>query len=80
MLFFFENLANTTTSIQNIDVDVFANNFNYLCAIDNCKSTATDGYTVFSRTNTTITDLINTSQLLPFFVPAISKLGYKGCI
>jgi len=76
MLFFFENLTNTTTSIQNIDIDVFVNNVNYLSAIENRMSIVVDGYTIFSRTSTTIINLINTNSI--YHSTAFKKYGHAG--
>ena len=50
MLFFFEELNSTTTSIQNIDIDIFYNNFRYLHEIDHSTSMIDiDGNTCFVR-------------------------------
>lgn len=38
MLFFFEELNNTTTSVQNIDIDLYDNNLRYLREIDHATS------------------------------------------
>lgn len=55
MLFFFEELNNTTTSIQNIDIDLYDNNLKYLHEIDHATfQTDTSGDTYFRRQSTTV--------------------------
>lgn len=76
MLFYFEELASNTTSVQNIDVDIFANNFSYLDAIDSDTSALRDGYTLFSRSTTTITGLINNNRI--YHSTAFKKYGHNG--
>lgn len=55
MLFFFEELNNSTTAIQNIDIDIYDNNYRYLREIDHSTNrTDTNGNTYFVRSTTSL--------------------------
>lgn len=55
MLFFFESLNDETTSIQNIDIDLFDTNYRYLSDIDIAqKDFDTDGNTYFVRSSVSV--------------------------
>lgn len=55
MLFFFESLNDETTSIQNIDIDLFDTNYRYLSDIDIAqKNYDTDGNTYFVRASVSV--------------------------
>lgn len=75
-LFFFESPSNTTTSIQDIDIDVFANNLNYLKKIDSSLSTIVNNKTVFSRSTSDITDLTGNNTV--YHSSAFKKHGHTG--
>ena len=76
MLFFFENLSNTTTNIQDIDIDVFSNNLDYLNSIDTYNCTTVDTNIVFSRANTKITNLKKSNII--YHSTAFKKHGHTG--
>ena len=76
MLFFFENLSNTTTSIQDIDIDVFANNINYLNRIDTVPCTIVDNKTMILRATSDITDLRRNNTI--YHSTAFKKHGHTG--
>ena len=55
MLFFFEELNNTTTSVQNIDIDIYNNNFRYLREIDQPSGrTDVNGNTYYVRSTASL--------------------------
>lgn len=78
MLFFFKELNNTTTSVQNIDIDLYDNNISYLCEIDHATSqTDMNGDTYFRRQSTTVpSHLTNTD--LTLHSSAYKKYGHTG--
>ena len=78
MLFFFETLNNATTSSQNIDIDLYANNLKYLCANDAAtRQIDSNGNTHFVRSSTAVPP-----QLFPFDLmlhsTAYKKYGHTG--
>lgn len=78
MLFFFEKLNSTTTSVQNIDIDIFDNNFKYLQEIDSPTTrTDTNGNTYFIRlTNQVPQNLLVDDSILHSC--AYKKYGHTG--
>lgn len=78
MLFFFEELNNTTTSVQNIDIDLYDNNLKYLHEIDHATSqTDTSGDTYFRRQSTTVPPHL-TNWDLTLHSSAYKKYGHTG--
>lgn len=78
MLFFFEELNNTTTSVQSIDIDLYDNNLRYLCEIDHATSqTDTYGNTYFRRQSITIPPYL-TNWDLTLHSSAYKKYGHTG--
>lgn len=78
MLFFFEELNNTTTSVQNIDIDLYDNNLKYLREINHASSqTDTNGDTHFRRQSTTIPPHL-TNRDLTLHSSAYKKYGHTG--
>ena len=78
MLFFFEELNNTTTSVQNIDIDLYNNNLKYLHEIDHATSqTDTSGDTYFRRQSTTVPPRL-TNWDLTLHSSAYKKYGHTG--
>ena len=77
MLFFFEELNSTSTSAQNIDVDIYDNNFRYLKEIDNstCRTDA-NGDTYFVRSATSLPQLTDLNSSLHSY--AYKKYGHTG--
>lgn len=78
MLFFFEKLNDTTTSVQNIDIDIFDNNIKYLQEIDYPTTrTDTNGNTYFIRlTNQVPQNLLVDNSILHSC--AYKKYGHTG--
>lgn len=78
MLFFFEELNNTTTSIQNIDIDLYDNNLKYLHEIDHATfQTDTSGDTYFRRQSTTVPPRLMNWDLT-LHSSAYKKYGHTG--
>lgn len=78
MLFFFEELNNITTSVQNIDIDLYDNNLRYLCGIDHATSrTDMNGDTYFRRQSTTIPPHLANGDLI-LHSSAYKKYGHTG--
>ena len=78
MLFFFEELNNTTTSVQNIDIDLYDNNLRYLREIDHATShTYTSGDTYFRRQSTTVPPNLENCDLT-LHSSAYKKYGHTG--
>lgn len=78
MLFFFEELNNTTTSVQNIDIDIYDNNFRYLREID-LPSDRTDvnGNTYYIRSNVNLPQYLTDSNFT-LHSSAYKKYGHTG--
>ncbi len=78
MLFFFKELNNTTTSFENIDIDLYDNNLRYLREIDTAtRQTDVSGNTYFIRSSTTIPTHL-TSWDLMLHSSAYKKYGHAG--
>lgn len=78
MLFFFEELNNTTTSIQNIDIDLYDNNLKYLCKIDiPTRYVDTNGNTHFVRQSTALPAYLTNWDLV-LHSSAYKKYGHTG--
>lgn len=78
MLFFFEELNNTTTSFQSIDIDLYDNNLKYLHEID-CATSQIDanGNTYFLRQTTDVPPYL-TNWDLTLHSSAYKKYGHTG--
>lgn len=78
MLFFFNELNNTTTSIQNIDIDIYDNNFRYLREINHpAGRTDANGNTYFVRSTTSLPQCL-TAQENMLHSSAYKKYGHTG--
>ena len=78
MLFFFEELNNTTTAFQSIDIDLYDNNLRYLRENDNStRQIDTTGNTVFVRQSTNVPPYL-TSWDLTLHSSAHKKYGHAG--
>lgn len=78
MLFFFEELNNTTTSVQSIDIDIYDNNFRYLREIDHSTNmTDANGNTYFTRPTTSLPPYL-TDWDLALHSSAYKKYGHTG--
>lgn len=78
MLYFFEELNNSTTSVQSIDIDLYDNNLKYLHAIDYASSQIdTKGNTYFVR-QTAYLPLHLTNWDLTLHSSAYKKYGHTG--
>lgn len=78
MLFFFEELNNTTTASQSIDIDLYDNNLRYLQGNDNAtRRIDTAGNTYFVR-ETTIVPPYLTDWNLTLHSSAYKKYGHAG--
>lgn len=78
MLFFFEELNNTTTSVQSIDIDLYYNNLKYLNDIDYAANiTDPKGNTYFIRKTTTLPKPLADSDVT-LHSSAYKKTGHKG--
>jgi hypothetical protein len=78
MLFFFEELNNTTTAFQSIDIDLYDNNLRYLRENDNStRQIDTTGNTVFVRQSTNVPPHL-TSWDLTLHSSAYKKYGHTG--
>lgn len=77
MLFFFEELNSTSTSAQNIDIDIYDNNFRYLKEIDHPTiRTDANGDTYFIRSTTNLPHLTDWNSSL--HSSAYKKYGHTG--
>lgn len=77
MLFFFEELNSTSTSAQNIDIDIYDNNFRYLKEIDHSAiRTDANGDTYFIRSTTNLPHLTDWDSSL--HSSAYKKYGHTG--
>lgn len=77
MLFFFAELNGTSTSAQNIDIDIYDNNFRYLKEIDHPTiRTDANGDTYFIRATTSLPHL--TDWNLSLHSSAYKKYGHTG--
>lgn len=78
MLFFFEELNNSTTSFQSIDIDLFDNNLRYLQAIDNVASRIdANGNTFLVRRSTEPSLRLQKFDYI-FHSSAYKKYGHAG--
>lgn len=78
MLFFFNELNNTTTSIQSIDIDIYDNNFRYLREINHPTGrTDLNGNTYFVRSTTSLPQCL-TAQENMLHSSAYKKYGHTG--
>lgn len=77
MLFFFEELNDTTTASQSIDIDLYDNNLKYLCENDNAiRQIDIAGNTYFVRGTTIVPHLANWD--LTLHSSAYKKYGHTG--
>lgn len=77
MLFFFEELNSASTSAQNIDIDIYDNNFRYLKEIDHPTiRTDANGDTYFIRSTTNLPHLTDWNSSL--HSSAYKKYGHTG--
>lgn len=78
MLFFFDELNNTTTASQSIDIDLYDNNLRYLREIDNAtRRFDTAGNTYFVRQATIVPPYL-TDWDLTLHSSAYKKYGHGG--
>ncbi len=78
MLFFFDKLNNTTTSIQSIDIDIYDNNFKYLREIDQPSGrTDVSGNTYYVRSNVNLPQYLADSNFT-LHSSAYKKYGHTG--
>ena len=78
MLFFFEELNNTTTSVQSIDIDLYDNNLKYLQEIDHASSQIdVKGNTYFVRQTTNLPPYLSNWDLA-LHSSAYKKYGHTG--
>ena len=78
MLFFFEELNNTTSSVQSIDIDLYDNNLKYLRENDKAtRQVDTNGNTYFVRPSTVISPRLASSDLT-LHSSAYKKYGHTG--
>lgn len=78
MLFFFEELNNTTTSVQSIDIDLYDNNLKYLQEIDHASSQIdVKGNTYFVRQTTNLPPYLANWDLT-LHSSAYKKYGHTG--
>lgn len=78
MLFFFEELNNTTTASQSIDIDLYDNNLRYLRENDNAiRQIDTTGNTFFVRQTTVVPPYL-TDWNLTLHSSAYKKHGHTG--
>ena len=78
MLFFFEELNNTTTSVQSIDIDIYDNNFRYLHEIDQPSNmTDSNGNTYYVRSNVNLPQYLADSNFA-LHSSAYKKYGHTG--
>lgn len=77
MLFFFEELNSSSTSAQNIDIDIYDNNFRYLKEIDHSITrTDANGDTYFIRSTTNLPHMADWDSSL--HSSAYKKYGHTG--
>ena len=77
MLFFFEELNSSSTSAQNIDIDIYDNNFRYLKEIDHpITRTDANGDTYFIRSTTNLPHMADWDSSL--HSSAYKKYGHTG--
>lgn len=77
MLFFFEELNSSSTSAQNIDIDIYDNNFRYLKEIDHpITRTDANGDTYFIRSTTNLPHMAGWDSSL--HSSAYKKYGHTG--
>lgn len=77
MLFFFEELNSASTSAQNIDIDIYDNNFRYLKEIDHpITRTDANGDTYFIRSTTNLPLMADWDSSL--HSSAYKKYGHTG--
>lgn len=77
-LFFFEELNNSTTSLQSIDIDIYNNNFIYLREIDQPSSkTDIDGTTYYVRSTANLPQCLTDSDVV-LHSSAYKKYGHTG--
>lgn len=78
MLFFFEQLNYTTTPVQSIDIDLYANNLRYLRENDTAiRQIDANGNTYFVRLTTTVPAHLY-DQDLALHSSAYKKYGHEG--
>lgn len=78
MLFFFEELNNTTTSVQSIDIDLYDNNLKYLHEIDHASSQIdAKGNTYYVRQTTNLPPFLSNWDLT-LHSSAYKKYGHTG--
>jgi predicted restriction endonuclease len=78
MLFFFESLNNESTSIQNIDVDIYDNNYKYLSDINIAKKELDpEGNTYFVRSSVSVPPHLNEWDK-KLHSSAFKKYGHTG--
>lgn len=78
MLFFFEELNDATTSVQSIDIDLYANNLRYLREIDiSTRQVDANGNTYFIRSSTAVLPYL-TDHDLTLHSSAYKKYGHAG--
>lgn len=78
MLFFFEELNNTSTSVQSIDIDLYDNNLKYLQKIDHAlKQIDTKGNKYFVRQTTALPSYLSNWDLT-LHSSAYKKYGHTG--
>lgn len=77
-LFFFEKLNDSTTPLQNIDVDIYANNLKYIFEINSGVSkTDENGNTFFVRQTANIPSHLSSSGRM-LYSSAYKKYGHTG--
>jgi len=78
MLFFFESLNDETTSIQNIDIDLYENNYKYLSDINIVKKELdSEGNTYFVRSSASVPQHLNEWDK-KLHSSAYKKYGHTG--
>lgn len=78
MLFFFEELNNTTTSVQSIDIDLYDNNLKYLHEIDHASSQIdAKGNTYYVRQTTNLPPYLSNLDFA-LHSSAYKKYGHTG--
>lgn len=78
MLFFFEELNNTTTSVQSIDIDLYDNNLKYLNEIDHASSQIdAKGNTYYVRQTTNLPPYLSNLDFA-LHSSAYKKYGHTG--
>lgn len=79
MLFFFEELNNATTPLQNIDIDLYDNNLRYLNAINQARRTQDiNNNTSFMRSSVTIPTYLPNNNDTLIYSSAYKKYGRSG--